>query len=634
MTKILDEISSKLPSNAKISDFAFEGANIVLYTKNKSFFLDNNGVIKEIVNDIKKRVELRPDPSLCMEIEKAEQEIKKILPKEANITNIIFDPQRSRVIIESEKPGLAIGKSGELLKDIRKKTLWVPLIQRTPSIRSKLIENIRQVLYENNDYRKKFLNKVGHRIYDGWIREKKHEWVRLTFLGGAREVGRSCLLLQTPESRVLLDCGVNTALPLSNPNSYPIFDVPEFKIEELDAVIITHSHLDHCGIVPLLFKYGYRGPVYCTAPTRDISSLLSLDMIGIAQKEAQKPLYSSTDIKEMVKHTICLNYEEVTDITPDIRITLYNAGHTLGSSMVHLHIGNGLHNLLYTGDMNYETSNLLAPAVIRFPRLETVIIESTYGGKDDIVPTRKESEMKFIEIVKSTVARKGKVLMPVLGVGRSQEVMLIIEKCIREGLIPKIPVFIQGMVWDINAIHTAYPDFFNNQVKKSIFHKNQNPFLSDIFKRIGSQKEMIEVIEETGPCIIIATSGMMVGGSSVEYFKQLAENKNNSLVFTCYQGEGSLGRRIQSGEKEIAFQNGEKQNIIKVNMEIHDIKGFSGHSSRDQLLNFIYRLSPKPKKVIINHGESSKCLELASSLHKLNRIETAAPRVLEAIRIK
>ena len=632
MVSILDEVLSKLPENAHISEACFEAANIILYTKNKDFFLDNNGCIRDIVNDIKKRVELRPDPSIAMEIEKAQEIIENIFPKEAGINNIIFDPQRSRVIIEAEKPGLAIGKEGSILKDIRSKTLWVPTIRRTPAIRSKIIDSIRHVLYENNDERKKFLNKVGKRIYDGWIRAKKSEWVRVTFLGSGREVGRSCLLLQTPESRILLDCGINVAG--QDEGQYPILDVPEFNIKEIDAIIITHAHVDHCAFVPYLIKYGYDGPIYCTSPTRDVMALLQLDYIGIQQKDAKKAIYTSTDIKNMVKHTICLDYEEVTDITPDIRLTFYNSGHSLGSAMCHLHIGNGLHNLLYTADLNYEVSNLLSKAVTKFPRLETVIIEATYGGKDDMPTERSDSERDLIAKINEVVKRGGKVLMPVLGVGRSQEIMVVIERAIREGLIEKIPVFIQGMVWDITAIHTAYPDFFNSKVKKAIFHKDQNPFLNDVFKKVGSQKEMQEVITETGSCIIMATSGMMQGGASVEYFKQLADNPNNAIILTCYQGEGSLGRKIQSGEKEIPFQNGPKTDVIKVEMEIVTLRGFSGHNNREQTMEFLRRLSPSPKKIIINHGENSKCLDLASSIHKMFRVETVAPRNLETIRLR
>ena len=630
MADITKEILKNLPEN-KISDVNFEGANIVLYTKDKDFFLNNNGMIKRIVDDIKKRVELRPDPSITMDLEEAEKIIRSIIPEEAGVDQIIFDPQRSRVIIEAEKPGLAIGKQGSILRDIRIQTLWVPLIRRKPAIRSKLIENIRAVLYQHSDYRRKFLDKVGHRIYDGWRREKKNEWIRLTYLGSGRQVGRSCIFLQTPESRVLLDCGINVASP---DKPYPYLDAPEFNINELDAVILSHAHIDHCGFIPYLFKFGYRGPVYCTEPSRDVSALLLLDYIKIQRAEGQDPIFTSEDIKEMVKHTITLEYDEVSDITPDVRITMYNAGHILGSAMVHLHVGNGLHNILYSGDQKYGKTLLLEPAVTLFPRLETLMLEATYGGKENVMPHRQETDEELMNIIKETTERNGKVLIPTLGVGRAQEVILAIEQMLREGKMNSIPVYIDGMVWDVTAIHTAYPEYLNNSIRKLIFHKDQNPFLHEIFKRVGSQKERMEVIEETGPCVILATSGMLTGGPSVEYLKHLCDNPKNAMGFVNYQGEGSMGRRIQVGEREFTFSDGGKPEMLQIKMQVHTVEGFSGHSSRNQLMNFVAKCEPRPKKVIVNHGENSRCLDLASSIHKGFRIETVAPRNLETVRVK
>ena len=1210
MASILDEVHKHIPKNAEISDSVFEGANIVLYTKNKDFFFNSNGVIKEIVDSIKKRVELRPDSSLTLDMEEAEEKIRKIIPEEAKVSNIIFDSQRSIVIIEAEKPGLAIGKQGDVLREIRKETLWVPLVRRTPAIRSELIENIRQVLYEHSDFRRKFLHSVGKRIYDGWKRGKKEEWVRISVLGAGRQVGRSCFLLQTQESRVLLDCGINPSRQLDDPEAFPYLDAPEFNINDLDAVVLSHSHMDHClppetpvlmkggiikqikdvkvgdklvgfdwknnkktigkctykensynhkkiykiktpyftiesspnhkffvvdnleikeveaselkkgmiipaflnqedtlnkvelspissydervelpssavkelkyirknkkwsqsfvvnrlnksrnyiyalenqykhvylrslkeilklynlsekeffkkhniskteypdnlssdlsqitgyfagdshisgensiratdksipclqeykvlvkntfnhesivrhhpdktkdafilevnnagvlrflknnlndifnpsnakripdkpilssnenirafirgladaegsvskneitiassnhklldqlqlllsnlsipcsldykynkinissnysikkfaeligfshpdkknnlkrllrkitdknerlsevipvtrddltkilidsdikgrihksprikdlsmavlswyntntyperktvynlvriltgrvkelkvlkksksirekrialsitrenlakeskltsgiitnrelnlvkdnknliileklneildfkisktkdniaklrrliespvlwqriksidysdnkydylvdievspnknfiangvvvhnsSVIPYLYKMGYKGPVYCTEPTRDMAALLCLDMVGIASKEGQEPIYTSTDVKDFVKHTITLDYEEVADITPDIRITLYNAGHHLGSSVVHLHIGNGLHNLLYTGDFNYETSNLLASTNTKFPRLETVIMEGTYGNKDDMQPTRREAEEKLFGIINETVKNKGKILFPVLGVGRSQEIMVILEKAMRQNLIPKIPIYLQGMLWDVTAIHTAYPDFFNARVKMNIFHKDNNPFLSEIFKRIGSRKEQQAVIDSGDSSIIMATSGMLVGGASVEFFKQLAENPKHNMILTSYQGEGTLGRRLLNGEKEINFGTNERTDMVYVKMGIHKADGISEHSSRKQLMGFVKHLDPKPRKIMVIHGEASRCIDLASSIHHAFRIETIAPRNLETIRLR
>ncbi len=626
--EILRSIKERL--HGDVSEASFEGANIVLYTTNEKFFKEDGGKIREIVDEIKKRIELRADQKILLDKEEAEKEIKRIVPEEAEIANILFDHHRSIVIIEAKKPGMVIGKQGSILEEIKKTTLWTPQIQRSPAIKSKITENIREVLYANNNYRRKFLNSIGKKIYEEWNPEKTNIWIRLTFLGGARQVGRSCILLQTPNSKVLLDCGVDVASQGSD--KFPYFNVPEFDISQLDAVIISHAHLDHVGLLPYLYKMGYKGPVYMTPPTRDIAALLALDFIGVAYKQAAAPLFNSTDIKEMVKHSICLNYNEVTDVTPDVRLTFYNSGHVLGGAMVHLNIGNGSHNLLYTGDYKYGRSRLLDPAINSFPRVETVITESTYGSRNDVLPPRAKSEEDFIEVINKTIERGGKVLIPELGLGRAQESMLVIEDAIRTGKMKRVPVYIDGMIWDINAIHTAYPDFLSNKVRLEIF-QDKNPFTSEIFSRVGSPQERKKVVEG-GPCIVLATSGMLVGGASVEYFREFAGNKNNSLVFVCYQGVGSLGRQVQEGIRETRMMVDGKEERVEINFEINTLQGFTAHAGRNEIMSFFNNMNPRPKRVIINHGEISKSLDLASALYKLNRMETNVPRTLETLRLK
>jgi KH/beta-lactamase-domain protein len=625
---ILKHITEKLHSS--ITEANFEGANIVLYTNNEKFFKEGESKIKEIVDELKKRIELRADQKILPEQEKTHEDIKKIVPQEAEITNIIFDFHRSIVIIEAKKPGMVIGKQGSILDEIKKTTLWTPQVQRTPAIKSQITESIREVLYANNNYRRKFLNDIGKKIYKKWNPEKVEEWVRLAFLGGARQVGRSCLLLQTPNSKVLIDCGIDVAS--QGKDKFPYFDIPEFDIRELDAVIISHAHLDHAGLLPYLYKMGFKGPTYMTHPTMDLTALLSLDFIGVAYKQAVAPLFSSKDIKEMVKHAICLNFNEVTDITPDIRITFYNAGHALGSAMVHFNIGNGLHNFLYTGDYKYARTRLLDPSITSFPRIESVLTEATYGAKSDILSPRIESEEKMIDIINKTIERGGKILIPELGLGRAQETMLIIEDAIKSGKLKKIPVYIDGMIWDINAIHTAYPDFLSNKVRASIF-QDQNPFVLDMFSRVGSHQERRKVIEG-GPCVVLATSGMLVGGASVEYLKEFAESKKNSIIFVCYQGVGSLGRQVQEGISETKMNVDGREETVKINLEVNTITGLSAHAGRNEIMSFFNNMRPKPKRIIVNHGEVSKCLDLASALYKLNRVETNMPRILETIRLR
>ncbi len=625
---ILDTITEKL--HGKVKEANFEGANIVLYTDNENFFREGEGQIKKIVDEIKKRIELRADQKILPSKEATEKKIRQIIPEEAEITEILFDAPRSIVVIEAKKPGLVIGKGGSILEEIRKETLWVPQVQRSPAIKSKITENIREVLYDNNNYRRKFLNEIGEKIYKGWNPDKIEEWVRLSFLGSGRQVGRSCLLLQTPNSNILLDCGIDVAS--SGNDKFPYFNIPEFDISQLDAIILSHAHLDHSGLLPYLYKMGYRGPVYMTAPTRDIAALLALDFIGVAYKQAATPLFSSADIKEMVKHSICLNYNEVTDVTPDIRITFYNAGHVLGSSQVHINIGNGLHNFVYTGDMKYGKTRLLDPAVNKYTRVESIQVESTYGSKDDILPPRKDTEKKFIDMVRETVEKGGKVLLPELGLGHAQETLLRVEEAIRTGELPKIPMYIDGMIWDINAIHTAYPDFLSANIRSSIF-QDKNPFVSDIFVRVASPQERKQVIEG-GPCIVIATSGMLVGGASLEYFRYFADNPNNLVILSSYQGPGSLGRKLQDGEKVVQIEGERGMQEIKVNMRVELLTGLTPHSGRNELMAFFNNIYPKPKRILINHGEVSKSLDLASSLYKVHRVETTVPRNLEIVRLR
>jgi KH/beta-lactamase-domain protein len=528
------------------------------------------------------------------------------------------------VIISAEKPGLIIGRGGENFRKIRSETFWVPRIERVPSIKSDIIEGIRKVIHSEVKFRKEFLNKIGESIFSE--RKTNRDWIRIIALGGFREVGRSCFLVETPKSKVLVDCGVNVGG--TDSNIYPILTTKEFDYNELDAIIISHAHLDHCGFVPALYEYGYSGPVYLTTPTIDLATLLWLDYIDVMQRNAVNPLFTAKGVKEAVKHSIPLEYGEVSDVAPDVRLTFQNAGHVLGSSLIHLHIGEGLHNIVYACDMKFGRTTLLEPAFTDFQRVETLIIESTYGGAQDVMPPRHEAEKQLMDVINETMERNGACLIPSFSVERAQDVMAILVENNFQ-----YPVFIDGMIWDATGIYTAYPEYLSRSIQKKIF-SNRDPFSSDIFKRIASPADREKSWEEK-PCVIISTSGMLVGGPAIEHLKALAEDKNNTLIFVGYQAEGTMGRRIQKGWKEIPFksENG-KTYSINLNMEVQTIDGLSGHSDRNQLLSFIHHLQSKPDKVIVCHGENQKTVDLARAVHKLFRIETTAPKNLESIRLK
>jgi KH/beta-lactamase-domain protein len=398
-------------------------------------------------------------------------------------------------------------------------------------------------------------------------------------------------------------------------------------------VVVTHAHLDHCGLIPVLLKYGYHGPIYCTAPTRDLMTLMLLDAIKVTNQEARKGLYDSSHVRELVARTIPLRWGETTDIAPDMRLTLHNAGHILGSSMAHFHLGEGDYNLAYSGDIKFERSWLFNPAANRFPRLETLILESTYGGYRDVQPSRQQATEEFSALAAKVVGRGGKLVVPVFAVGRSQEVMLVLEEKMREGKIPKVPVYLDGMIFEATAIHTAYPEYLNSQLRTQIFQQGDNPFLSDVFHRIDSSSMRYDVLDSKEPCIVLATSGMMSGGPVMEYFKAWASEEKNGILFVGYQADGTFGRRLQRGLAEATFMDGGRQGSVAVRLEVATIEGFSGHSDRVQLMNYVATVDPRPRQVLLSHGEESKAVDLATSLHKRFNIESRAPYNLEAIRL-
>ncbi|MCW4044850.1 MAG: beta-CASP ribonuclease aCPSF1 [Candidatus Bathyarchaeota archaeon] len=628
--EITQYILQHVPIEAEVTRIEYEGPMLSVYAKKPEVLVDQSSIVAEIVGVIRKRIVIRPDPSVRLQETEAEKITRELIAPEAEITDIHFDPSLGEIIIETKKPGVAIGRNGTVLQEIIKKTKWRPHVLRSPPLRSKMVTHMRHYLHSESKERERILRTIGERIF----RPKTYEVgdVRMTVLGGAQEVGRSAFLIKTRESSVLLDCGINpgSQRPFE---SFPRFDSPEFQIDALDAVVISHAHLDHCGLVPFLYKYGYDGPVYCSAPTSNLMTLLQLDYLDVASKQGVTPYYDQKDVRECVLHTIPLRFGVVTDIAPDIRLTLHNSGHILGSAMSHLHIGEGLHNVVYTGDYKFSRTMLLEAAATEFPRVETVITESTYGGADDIMPSRVEAEEHLTRVINTTLDRKGKVLIPVPAVGRAQEIMLIIDGYMKRGLMKEAPVFIEGMISEATAIHTAYPEYLGREVRHSILHEEVNPFQSDYFT-IVEHPSVRQSIIDGDPCIVLATSGMLEGGPVIEYFKNWADNEKNTIIFVSYQIEGTMGRRVQKGVNEVTMMDNEgKMAAVQVKLQVESIEGFSGHSDRRQLISYLTHLKPSPERIFVCHGEKSKIANLAGFIDKKAGISTIVPGIMETFRL-
>ncbi len=630
LQRIKEEIIKNLPPEIKVKRIEFEGPEIAVYSENSEVgVIEDSNILKDLAKIMRKRVVFRWNVDKRMDPSETEAYIRNLIGEEAEMSAIEFDHTRGEVIIESVKPGLVIGKKGVNLKEIRTNTFWQPKTIRTPPLPSRTIQLIRNMLKKERKTQKDILLRIGKRIHRPMM--FNNLTIRLTALGGFREVGRSCILTQTKDSNVLLDCGLN----IGNPNDkFPFFDVFEFSIRDLDAVIVSHAHLDHCGLVPFLYKYGYRGPVYCTLPTRNLATMLQLDFVQICEKEGTPAPYSKGDVKSTVLHTIPLSWGKVTDIAPDIKLTLHNSGHILGSSMVHLHFGKGGYNFVYTGDFKFQKTRLLEKAAVKFPRVESLLIESTYGGPQDRIPSRQDSERELRQILTATIKKGGKVLIPVLAVGRAQELIIVLEEYISKGLIDKVPIFLDGLISEATAIHTANPDFLSSDLREKILHQGKNPFLSDFFTTVSSYEERLDIIKG-GSSIILATSGMLIGGPSVQYLKALASDDKSSLIFVSYQVSGTLGSRIQRGFREFQYVDSKgRTQLVKLKLKHFTLEGFSGHSSRSQISQFLRRIQPRPKMVITNHGEESKTVSLSTMIHKKLRKATKAPRNLETILLK
>lgn len=672
---IVQKIIKSIPIESQITSGRFEGPNIALYTKNPKFALTElTYYLSSLSKTLKKRFIIRTDPSIRADEEQTRILISKILSKGITVSAIFCDDATSEVILEVNKPESI---DADTLIKIAQSTGWIVHLRRSSHISSQSITNIHSILKASSKERLNFLRFMGKRIYREPLfrKEDKNNQINTTqikydadttnvqnrkfdyekdiikdtfvekssksfnnskevlifCLGGVKQVGRSCFIVVTSESKVMLDCGINPG-ENNTIDAYPRIDWFNFSLEDLDAIIISHAHIDHQGFLPTLFKYGYNGPVYCTEPTLPLMSLLQMDSVKVAQNNGSYCSYETRDINEVIKHTIPLSYGKPTDISPDITITMNNAGHIMGSATVHMNIS-GSHNILYSGDYKFAKTQLLDSAIANYPRVETLITESTYGGSSDVMPDQSTVYSNFTESVNKTLTTGGKVLIPVPAVGRAQEIMLVIDKEMREGRLVESPIYIEGMISEASAIHMSYAHYLGQDVRRSV-SQGINPFQSEYFTVVNGYGKRDEVLRDRNPAIIMATSGMLEGGPSVEYFKEIATSQINKIIFVSYQIKGTLGRRVLDGTtNEVSMMDKlGKVKVIPLKAQTQKIDGFSGHSDYNQILNFISRA--KPKRVLVNHGERTKSENVASSIYNKLGIRSMVPDNREIIKLR
>lgn len=610
---IMAVILQSLPHEANLTKIEYEGPCIALYSKNPSYLLQNNQLVLNMVNTIKKRIVIRIDESLRLSQDESTNVIGDTVPKESGIAGTFFDAVLGEAVIFARKPWTILREGGDV--DLTEKIGWKVRVRKAPQ-NMLPIETLYKILGETVSQRTKFYREVGDKIFRPKLTEQAE--ASLLTLGGFAEVGRSCMLLETRESKIILDCGLNLSAKDSL-GVLPRFDITGIGMEEVDAVVLSHAHLDHTGFLPALFKYGYRGPVYCTEPTLLLMSILQRDYLKYSGSDA---LYSEQDIDRAVTHTITLMLGIVTDISPDIKLVLSNSGHIIGSTSIHLHIGNGEHNLVYTSDMKFGKTQTLENASWSFPRVETMIIESTYGGKEDIMCPREQSEANLVSAVERTLTAGGHVLMPVPAVGISQELILLLDRFTKGGRL-KTKVLVEKIISEATAVYEAYPEFLSKELGKHVLESEASQFGSE-FSIVES-----ETLKPSEPAIVLAPSSMLIGGPSVGYLKQIADNPKSTLIILSYQSLDTPGRAILDGARQIRI-GGE---TIELQCQVERIDGLGSHSDYNQLMAYVMRLRPKLRRVLVNHGERPKAQNLASMINKQFRIQTQHPLVQEAIKL-
>ncbi len=440
--------------------------------------------------------------------------------------------------------------------------------------------------------------------------------MNVKFLGAAMSVTGTCHLITTDKYKILLDCGQfqgSKALEELNKEDFG------FDPLEIDFVILSHAHIDHSGRIPLLTKRGYTGRIYCTDATADLVEIMLKDSGYIHEKEAEwanrkaersgkpfvQPLYTFEDAAGSAKYLEPVIYGQLFDINPDVRVRFNDAGHILGSSIVELWIREGDHvsKVVFSGDLGVKNKPILKdPSTIA--EADYLIMEATYG--DRVHESSMDSLKKFFDIILKTTRRGGTVVIPSFAVGRTQELIYHLNMFYEEHNefkqeLDKIMVYIDSpLATSATEIFRRNAQVFDDETRDYIL-KGDNPldFKNLVFTRTSDESRALNF--NTAPKIIISASGMCDAGRIKHHLKHHLWDQKSSVVFVGYQAEGTLGRSIVNGDKDVSIF-GEK---IHVNAEIYSLEGFSGHADRDDLLEWLSSFIEPPKKVFLVHGEGN-----------------------------
>lgn len=458
--------------------------------------------------------------------------------------------------------------------------------------------------------------------------------MKITFFGAAGGVTGSKHFLSLGSDKVLLDCGFFQGRRLDSYQANS--NLPE-QLKETTAVILSHAHADHCCSLPLLVKNGYRGPIYTTPATADISELIMLDSAKIQSgdynflkkigvKNLLPPIYNDDDIEKTVKLFNSLDYHQEEKISKDTSFKFYDAGHILGSAITL--IKTKKKNIAYTGDLGNLALPILPDPEKITEEVEVLIIESTYGNRDH-VPVSDAYD--FIEkVIKKAIINNSRIIVPAFALGRTQELIYILHKLYKDKKIPSIPVFIDSPL--SNSITNVFEKYFNdfdNESWQDFLKNGDSPFSAKHLKYIQTVDESKELNYKKGPLIIIASSGMLEGGRVLHHLKNNIEDPNSIILLTGYQASNTLGRKLESGVKSVKIYGDD----FEVRSEILKLDQLSAHADKNGLLRYIKSIKGL-KKVFLVHGEQEETMSLAEAIKLENKkIKVIIPKLGETFNL-
>ena len=458
---------------------------------------------------------------------------------------------------------------------------------------------------------------------------------KVTFLGASRNVTGSCYLLETSDVRVLVDCGLYQERRYQERNWQPF----PFRPDTIDAVFLTHAHLDHCGLLPKLVRDGYKGKIYCTQATSEIAQIILLDAAHLQEEDAiykakrhqregrrgpypELPLYTTRDAEAVTPHFAAVEYDSCIRVKDGIEGCFYEAGHVLGSATVGINIvqDGEKRRILFSGDVGEPDRPIINDPAI-FYEADYVVIESTYGNRTHAEHKNVDIQAQLRDYINETIKAGGNIVVPSFALERSQELLYHLNELFLRHEIPPIIVFLDSpMAIRITEVFKHHAGLFDREMMQRL-HQENSPFSFDNLKIVQTTEESKAINFIKGSVLIIAGSGMVTGGRIKHHLVNNITRPENTLLFIGYQAQGTPGRRLLDGAKELRLLGYN----YRVRARVYQIQGFSAHSDREGLLAWLSDMRAPPRCVFVTHGEEKAAASLAKFISEQTGWQTRVP---------